>query len=251
MECGCEYAYTTEMKLIERGYFIKAYALFSQHWNKDISQSELSVITDLPVNKIQRVLSYFFSRGIFIGYATRNYKETNQARLRNFIDEIYKGKDVDTIRHQKCWEGEFSWFLIHRYHKDVMGAISSSVYKAGSKSNVELNWEKVFDIVDKMYTGCEIISIKNVCEKINLSAVTLRRWKCTEYIKKIKEKQRKEFLIREEIEILSSIEGYFEINKGQETSVKELYEYIGINKSSLWQRNTAVTKYISSRCSKR
>lgn len=251
MGCGCEYAYTTEMKLIERGYFINVYNLFSQHWNKDISQSELSDITGFPINKIQRVLSYFFSRGLFIGYATRNYKEISQARLREFIYEIYKGKDIDTIKHQKCWEGEFSWFLIHRYHKDAMEAINSSVFKTAPKSNTALNRKKVFTIVDKMYDSCEIISVKNVCEKMNLSAVTLRRWKCTEYIKKIKEKQRKEFLIREEIEILNSIEEYFEIYKGQATSVKDLYEYIGIIKSSLWQRNTAVTRYISSRCIKK
>lgn len=125
IDCGCEYAINTNREIVERTYFIKGYSILTNRRISKLTWPEKEKMMGLKRSRIRRILSYFYSRGIFLEDAP--LVEIEQGVLDVFCDAIRRGESIIEIQHWKRWRND-DQYLLYRYHSQVIRTLYEHYY---------------------------------------------------------------------------------------------------------------------------
>lgn len=246
-ECGCEYAFDNNNQLIERTNFISAFSKLAQRNINNLSLKKVSFILEMSIDKTRRVLAYFASRDVKV-FLNSNEIALDSSKLLKFINSIREGQKIKQIRQWNIWES-YSEFLMYRYHIEVINELfmkenvrKKETSKSTNKSTMFLLVKKT---VDDMFNNDEDITVKNVCNKLNVAAETIRNWGCNSYIAQVKQKQRRFRTDRLREDIKYKLELYLKNTSSEQISATGFYEYIEIGRTVLWRIDKELTRYIA------
>lgn len=242
--CGCEYAFNEENLLEERTYFIEAFNKINAQQNQKSRLRDLMVTTSYTADKVKRCFAYFRSRNVLDEMDFDNGIHIQEDLLNNFIKALENGESIKSIKTWNCWES-YNDFLTHRYHNKVSQTIHQHKEKV-----VEIDPGKRAEIIyllRNMYEKNEDISLKSVCEKLGVSAETIRNWGCNKIISEMKERQKTAKRLDKTELIYSKADNFLLQNKNKKLSATEIYNHLKIKRPILWRIAPEITAYIDSR----
>lgn len=245
-ECGCEYAYDESDNLIERTSFIEKFNKLSRTWDCNLSLENLANKSGLSEDKLKRTLSYFNIRGMFL----KNEKiiVLKDDLINVFIKEIEKGKSLKEIMSLKYWKS-YREYLLYRFHKDVMVAIITKKIGRNIEVGIEDKSKRVIEVLEELLKNDISITLKKVCNILNVYPETIRYWKCNKLIADYKVKQNNNFIQKNREIIKEKIELFIEENNTCYIKTENLYKYLGIQRNILWRRYPEITAYITNKVS--
>lgn len=248
-ECRCEYAFDGNNELKERTYFIKSYYMLNNFSKQDLGLKRLSQKTGLSQDMIRRCLSYFESRGMFVGECNRKSYNIDEMLLHEFIKAVKTGTNINEIKEWPVWESYYH-FLFYRYHKDVAIEISMREYRMGISCEETTGGRQKFirDTLKRMINDNVHITIKSICDEINVCPQTLRNWDCNPLIANAKSEQKEIRLNEIKNNLYKKVDEFFNKNCERIIVSEELYKYIGIKRNILWRSAPEITSYLSVTC---
>lgn len=251
MECGCEYAFDEDNKLIERTYFIDTYEKLSYMCNETDTINDLATKLGVSKEKIKRVFAYFRTRNFpFKKDIVKQPIKIQNNILKNLVSAINKYENINVIKKWDCFN-DYNEFLTYRYHQDVIGALFNQhrTLKAKANSNSKEYAKIIKDVLEQMYSDNEDITIKSICKKVGVCPETIRNWGFNKLIAEKKKSQREKRILDKKDEIYLMVDNFSQNNNSY--SSKDLYQYIGVRRPILWRIAPEITAYISIRLKER
>lgn len=242
--CGCEYAFNEEDQLEERTYFIEAFNKVNAQENPRPSLKDFMVTTNYTADKVKRCFAYFRSRNVLEDFDIYDGLHVKEELLAEFIKALDDGVLIKSIEKWNCWES-YNDFLTYRYHNKVIQTIHKQKEKV-----IKINprkQEEIVELLESMYEENEDISLKSVCEKLDVCAETIRNWGGNKVISEMKEKQKTTRILDKKELIYSKIDNFLLQNKNKKLSTTEIYNHIQIQRPLLWRIAPEITAYIDSR----
>lgn len=244
ISCGCEYAYNEENLLEERTYFIDVYNKLNEQVSKRVSLNNLVLRTGLTSDKVKRSFAYFRSRNVFPDIDYKEGITVKNNLLNNFIEAVTKGESNKAISNWNCWSS-YDDYLTYRYHIKVIYTLNKKDKKTiDVKADKE---KKIIDLLDIMYKSDEDISLRTVCEKLNVCPETIRNWGCNKVISDMKEKQKVKRTLEKKMNIYTKVDQFLLDNKNKRLSASEIYSHLEHQRTVLWRIAPELTAYIASR----
>lgn len=246
-ECGSRFGVDYNNELVDLTEFIGIYRYLSSIKDKRISLMRLSTESGYTFSILRKAVAYFESRGVL---TYENYKvEFSDERLQSVLTAMIEGETLNNIGRWSIWSRHYE-FLYYRYHKEVL-TLELSKIKVKEIRRPRLQQDKlellILPALETMMIEDEDITINNVCRKANINPTALRLYGGNPIVAEMKQKQaisRRNALVNN---IRLSIEQYFKNNCSSLVSSAALYNYIGIDRVSVWKISPEVTAPIKER----
>lgn len=244
-DCGCEYAYNIDGRLIERTNLIQAYWKLMMINYKELSLKELADICGLTIDKLKRCLAYFYSRGLFLEYSKYKY-EIDTKIIKKVIEGIKDGESIKDICGWEIWQNN-QHFLVYRYHNDVIKQLNNVFIPRGERVDKLQGYQEVERELRYMLDNDANITIANLAERLAVSPETLRLWGCNKIIAHMKNQQKEKRIKERNLFINDKLEAFISEHKECIIMAAELYKALGIERTILWRNSPELTAAIYKR----
>jgi hypothetical protein len=186
----------------------------------------------LKKGRIRRILSYFYSRDMFMGDVP--IVELERRILDLFCDAIRRGESIIEIRHWECWKND-DQYLLYRYHSKVIRTLCEYYYEQTGMLDQQFDHEFLHllqDTCKQMLIEDKQITLPSVAKMIGWSATTIQNKGCSVIVAEYKKLQQEQRLQILKVRIMEQVKAYFENHLGYVYSVP-LFESLEICRSIL------------------
>jgi len=243
-DCGCDYAFDERNNLVERTYFIDSYNKLLPFKDSKMSIKEISKTINMTEDRLRRCIAYFSSRELFLLSNIVTFK-LDIILLNKFKNSVTSGAKIKEIRKWTDWTS-YMHFLQYRYNIEVINAEKRQQRKRVMKLSTDIKMAQVERALTELIQQKEYITIRKVCEKLQVYPETIRNWGCNKLIADYKGDQKKQTIDEFRDYAAKKVEEYLSLNINKRVCSKELYSYIGKNRTVIVRDMPDLTRRIHS-----
>jgi hypothetical protein len=249
--CATEYALDTNGFLCERSYFIQfAWNIVRPLLSSCGTLKEITLKLNSSQDKVTRSIIFLAANHLISqDDLPVNIPSThNEVIMSRIKDSVIKGIPAKKIRNElglKYNDFLYYWLCI----ECLLLQFNKKICRPDRASSKEEREKMFASVVEQLIDRRIPITIKSICEKLNICPESLRQWGLLPKVKEYKKIQNNSFKESYRNEILNKVNEvlYKTHLSNNQIRSEELYRSIGVNRSVLVRNYPDLTKYIHKR----
>jgi len=246
--CGTEYCLDTEGTIVERGNLIRfAWSQIRERLINHWSVQDIIKQYETTEDKVRRAAIFLAANNLIdLGLVPYKIPLSHNAEIQSTIKNlIQKGTQMKQIR--KLLNMTYNDFLFYWLNSEIRVAyLGNSNPRPNKISSRDLHIGEFEHAINKLLLSNTDITIKSVCNELNITHETLRYWGFLDEVKAYKEQQKD----IKDLELTKAIiDNTNKIAKALsdsncKISSASFYKQLGIQRTVLVRRHPELTKYI-------